>query len=54
VQPLRSTTQQIDWRRGQVLELMSEGLNQSEIARKLKIDKSSINRDMKFLDRALR
>lgn len=49
MQLLRSTVQQIEWRRSQVLELMSEGLNQSEIARKLKIDKSSINRDTKFL-----
>lgn len=41
--------QQIEWRRSQVSELMSQGLNQSEIARNLKIDKSSINRDIKFL-----
>ena len=41
--------QQIEWRRSQVLELSAQGFNQSDIARKLKIDKSSINRDMKFL-----
>lgn len=41
--------QQIEWRRSKVLELRSEGLNQSEIAQKLKIDKSAISRDFKFL-----
>lgn len=37
--------QQIEWRRSKVLELRSEGLNQSEIAEKLKIDKSTLSRD---------
>lgn len=50
MQPFRSTTQQIEWRRNQVLELRSEGLSQSEIARKLNIHKSIISRDMKILN----
>jgi transcriptional regulator len=36
-------------RRSKVLELRSEGLNQSEIAEKLKFHKSAISRDFKFL-----
>jgi len=50
LQLLRSTVQQIEWRRSKVLELRSEGLNQSEIAEKLKIHKSAINRDLKYLN----
>ena len=46
---MKSTLQQIEWRRSKVLELRSEGLKQSEIAEKLKIDKSAISRDFKFL-----
>ena len=41
--------QQIEWRRYQVLELGSKGLNQSEISRILQIDKSIISRDMSYL-----
>ncbi|MGA9167840.1 MAG: helix-turn-helix domain-containing protein [Nitrososphaeraceae archaeon] len=41
--------QQIDWRRSQVLELSSEGYTQSEIAQKLQIDKSAVDKDLLFL-----
>ena len=41
--------QLIDWRRYQVLELSSKGYNQSEIAKKLQIDKSTISRDSSYL-----
>lgn len=54
MQLLKSTMQQIEWRRSKVLELRSEGLNQSEIAQKLKIHKSSINRDLKYLSESAR
>jgi len=36
-------------RRNQVLELASEGYNQREIAAKLQVDKSAVNRDIQFL-----
>jgi len=54
VQLLRSTVQQIEWRRSKVLELRSEGLNQSGIAQRLKIHKSSTNRDLKYLSESAR
>ena len=41
--------QQIEWRRSQVLELSSKGLNQSEISKILQVDKSIISRDISFL-----
>jgi DNA-binding NarL/FixJ family response regulator len=41
--------QQIEWRRSQVLELSSKGHNQSEIAKKLQVDKSIISTDISFL-----
>ena len=41
--------QQIEWRRSQVLELSSKGYSQSEIARKLQIDTSTISRDVAML-----
>jgi len=41
--------QQIEWRRSRVLELRSEGLNQSEITEKLKIHKPAISRDFQYL-----
>jgi hypothetical protein len=41
--------QQIEWRRSQVFELSSKGHNQSEIARRLQVDKSVISRDISFL-----
>ena len=39
----------IEWRRSKVLELSSEGYSQREIAQKLQIDKSTVNRDIAFL-----
>lgn len=41
--------QQIEWRRTRVLELASEGYNQTEICQKFQIDKSAVNRDIQFL-----
>jgi len=39
--------EQIDWRRAKVLEMLSKGeTNQSEIARKLQVDKSVICKDV--------
>jgi hypothetical protein len=42
--------QQIEWRRDRVLELSSQGFNQSDIAFALKVDKSIISRDMAYLN----
>jgi DNA-binding transcriptional regulator LsrR (DeoR family) len=42
--------QQLEWRRAKVLELMSKGeINQSEIARILQVDRSTICRDVDYL-----
>jgi DeoR/GlpR family transcriptional regulator of sugar metabolism len=42
--------QQLEWRRAKVLELMSKGeTNQSEIARILHVDRSTICRDVDYL-----
>jgi len=41
--------QQIEWRRTKVLELSSEGYNQTEICQKLQLDKLTVNRDIQFL-----
>lgn len=41
--------QQIEWRRGKVLELSSSGYNQTEIGQTLQLDKSTVNRDIAFL-----
>jgi hypothetical protein len=41
--------QQIEWRRTKVLELASEGCNQTEICQKLQLDKSVVHRDVHFL-----
>jgi hypothetical protein len=46
--------QQIEWRRSEVLEFSSEGYNQREIAQKLQIDKSAVNRDILFLRKQAR
>jgi transcriptional regulator len=54
VQLLKSTVQQIEWRRSKVLELRNEGFNQSEISDMLKIHKSTINRDLKYLSERAR
>ena len=39
----------LEWRRSKVLELASQGLNQSEISRTLQISQPTINRDFVFL-----
>ena len=41
--------QQLEWRRAKVLELSSEGYSQREIAHKLSVDLTAVNRDMQFL-----
>jgi hypothetical protein len=46
---LNSKSQQVEWRRHQVLELSSKGYNQSEIARTLQIDRCIISRDVAIL-----
>jgi DNA-binding MarR family transcriptional regulator len=46
---LGGNPQQIEWRRLQVLELSSKGYHQSDIARKLQLDKSIISRDVAHL-----
>ena len=45
----KNERQQIDWRRAKVLELSSQGHNQSDIAGILKVDKSIISRDITYL-----
>jgi hypothetical protein len=40
---------QVEWRRAKVLELLSKGDNQSDIAKTLQVDLSIINRDVYFL-----
>jgi hypothetical protein len=44
----------IEWRRSKVLELSSEGYSQREIAQKLQIGKSVVNRDALFLKKQAR
>src|SRR5919199_4290056 len=44
-----STKMQVEWRRTKVLELLSKGDNQSEIAKVLQVDLSIISRDVYFL-----
>src|SRR5919197_1820546 len=39
----------IEWRRNKVLELASQGYNQSEISRILQISQPTINRDLAYL-----
>jgi DNA-binding transcriptional regulator LsrR (DeoR family) len=41
--------QELDWRRSQVLEYSSQGYSIREIAQKLQIDKSAVNRNLQFL-----
>jgi IS30 family transposase len=41
--------QQLEWRRARVLELASEGYSQREIASKLQVDLTAVNRDIQFL-----
>lgn len=40
---------EINWRRDQVIELAAEGCSQKEIAKRLQLPTSTINRDMMFL-----
>jgi hypothetical protein len=44
-----STKMQVEWRRAKVLELLSKGNSQSEIAKVLQVDLSIISRDVYFL-----
>ena len=44
-----SSDSSIEWRRSKVLELTSEGYSQMEIAQKLQIGKSVVNRDILYL-----
>jgi hypothetical protein len=44
-----STKMQVEWRRTKVLELLSKGDSQSEIAKLLQVDLSIINRDVYHL-----
>jgi DNA-binding transcriptional regulator LsrR (DeoR family) len=46
---LSSTVNSIEWRRSRVLELASQGYNQSEISRILQISQPTINRDITYL-----
>lgn len=39
----------IDWRRGQVIELISKGKNLTQIAEILKVDVSTISRDYQYI-----
>ena len=45
----KAQLQQIEWRRDRVLELSSQGFNQSDIASVLQVDKSIISRDVAYL-----
>src|SRR5918911_5734750 len=44
-----STKMQVEWRRTKVLELLSKGDSQSDIAKTLQVDLSVINRDISYL-----
>ena len=44
-----STKIQVEWRRSKVLELLSKGNSQSDIAKTLRVDLSIISRDVYFL-----
>jgi len=46
---LSTKTQQIEWRRDRVLELSSQGFNQSDISTVLQVDKSIVSRDVAYL-----
>jgi IS30 family transposase len=45
----KGQSESIEWRRSKILELSSEGYSQREIAQKLQIGKSVVNRDLLFL-----
>jgi DNA-directed RNA polymerase specialized sigma24 family protein len=44
-----SVNSSLQWRRSKVLELASQGYNQSEISRILQISQPTINRDLAYL-----
>jgi Trp operon repressor len=44
-----STKMQVEWRRTKVIELLSKGNRQSDIAKTLQVDLSIISRDVYFL-----
>jgi hypothetical protein len=44
-----STKAQVEWRRTKVLEMVSKGNSQTEIAGVLQVDLSIISRDMSYL-----
>ncbi|MFL6402090.1 MAG: hypothetical protein ACJ71M_01225, partial [Nitrososphaeraceae archaeon] len=44
-----TTKMQVEWRRAKVLELLSKGDSQSDIAKTLQVDLSIISRDVYFL-----
>src|ERR671933_185293 len=44
-----STKMQVEWRRAKVLEMLSKGDSQSDIAKTLQVDLSVISRDVYFL-----
>jgi predicted transcriptional regulator len=44
-----SVNSSLEWRRSKVLELASQGYNQSEISRILQISQPTINRDLSYL-----
>ncbi len=46
---LSSSVNSVEWRRSKVLELSSQGYNQSEISRILQISQPTINRDLSYL-----
>jgi IS30 family transposase len=41
--------QELEWRRSQVLQYSSQGYSIREVAQKLQINKSTVNRDLQFL-----
>jgi len=43
--------QQIEWRRGRVLELSSQGRTEREIATILKVGKTTVDRDLAYLNK---
>jgi DNA-binding transcriptional regulator LsrR (DeoR family) len=46
---LSSAVNSLEWRRSKVLELASQGYNQSEISRILQISQPTTNRDLAYL-----
>jgi transcriptional regulator len=46
---VNSNNNSLEWRRSKVLELASQGHNQSEISRILQISQPTINRDLAYL-----